>query len=88
MISNITIDKINDNLQTCWDWYMDYLNQFKQTHYSDQDPMDFIDYCTNELYECPNCGQIVAIDEQTYNNEPKNCDNVCDDCIMELGYYE
>ena len=37
---------------------------------------------------CPNCGQIVAIDEQTYNNEPTNCDNVCDDCIMELGYYE
>ena len=88
MIANVNTEIINENLKECWSWYTDYLGQFTLTHYSDQKPMDFVEYCENELYQCPNCGQIVAIDEQFYDNEPFNCDNVCDDCIRELGYYE
>ena len=41
-----------------------------------------------ELYECPNCGELKTEDELELLHETFNTDEVCDDCILECGYYE
>lgn len=86
--TRVTIDVINDNLKDCWDYYMDYRNHFIKRYYSDVDPLDFIEWCEDELYKCPNCDNIVLRDEQYRLNAPGNSDGVCDDCIENGGYYE
>jgi hypothetical protein len=85
---NANLEIVNKNLKECWEYYMDYRKYFIQRYYSDVQPQDFLDWCYEELYECPNCGQIVLKDEQTHMHEPTNSDNVCDDCIENGGYYE
>lgn len=85
---NANFEIVNKNLQECWDYYMDYRNYFKKIFYSDKEPKDFLEWCYEELYECPNCGYVVLKDDQTNMHEPWNADNVCDDCIENGGYYE
>lgn len=82
--------KVNvDNVQTCWEYYEDYMNEYRKTHYSDDTSYeDFVDWCYEELYECPNCKEIVLKDEQMRMCDPNNADNVCDYCIEELDYYD
>lgn len=84
---NVNFDIICRNLKECWEYYMDYRKYFIQRYYSDNEPQDFLDWCYEELYECPNCGCIVLKDEQTRMHDPLNPDNVCDDCIETGDYY-
>lgn len=82
------IDIIDKNLKNCWEYYKDYLEEFRERHYSDAIPKDFVEWCEDELYECPNCGQVVIKDNQYKLNSDFNSDKVCDDCIECGGYYE
>ena len=76
-----------DNVKRCWELYEIYMEEYRKTHYSDNvDYDDFVDWCENELYECPNCGEIVRKDEQEHLFINGNYDGVCDDCIEELDY--
>ena len=84
----MNFDSIDRNLKECWELYKEYLEEFRKTHYSDAIPMDFVDYCSDELYECPNCGEIVIKDDQEKLYYDFNSDDVCDDCIECGGYYE
>ena len=84
----MNIDIIDKNLKECWELYRDYLEEFRKRNYSDATPMDFVEYCEEELYQCPNCYTIVVKDNQTRLNDDLNPDNVCDWCIEEDGYYE
>lgn len=78
-----------DNVQECWKLYEEYMEEYRKTHYSDDVSYDdFVYWCENELMECPNCGHIVLIDNQNNLRNDGNSDKVCDDCIMELAYYE
>ena len=79
-----------DNVQTCWKYYEDYMEEYRKNHYSDDTNYDeFINWCANELYKCPACGSILLKDEEcTRLNEPFNSDAVCDYCIDEAGYYD
>lgn len=77
-----------NNVKDCWELYEAYKEEFRKENYSDASYDDFENWCLNELYECPNCGEIVLKDEQSHLNEPYNCDNVCDECIEVNGYYE
>ena len=77
-----------NNVKDCWELYEAYKEEFRKENYSDASYDDFENWCLNELYECPNCGEIVLKDEQLHLNEPYNCDNVCDECIEVNGYYE
>ena len=83
---NASYEIVDKNLKECWEYYKEYRQEFAKTHYSDAQPQDFLDWCYEELYECPNCREVVLIDEQLHLNEPYNCDNVCDYCIEELDY--
>jgi len=82
----MTMELIDRNLKECWELYTEYLEQFKKEHYSNQKPMDFVDFCENELTICPNCGEVVLKDD--IDISPLNCDEVCVYCINEGGYYE
>lgn len=82
------IDIIDKNLKECWELYRDYLEEFRKKNYSDAIPEDFIEWCEDELYECPNCGQVVIKDSQEKLNSDYNSDKVCDDCIECGGYYD
>lgn len=74
-----------DNVQVCWKYYEAYMDEYRQTHYSDDDNYDdFVYWCENELMECPNCGEIVRKD---YQEHLDNLNGVCDQCIID-GYYE
>ena len=84
---NVNYEIICKNLYSCWKYYEEYYQKFKIKNYSDINPQDFIEWCYEELYECPNCGDIVLKDEQTRMHEPLNPDNVCDDCIENGDYY-
>jgi len=84
----MNIEIIDKNLKDCWEYYKDYLEKFRKTHYSDAIHKDFIEWCEEELYQCPNCGMVVIKDEQMRLYDDYNCDNVCDDCIEEGGYYD
>ena len=84
---NANFDIVNKNLKECWEYYVDYRKHFIQRYYSDVEPQDFLDWCYEELYECPNCNCVVLKDDQRYMHEPRNCDNVCDNCV-EDGYYD
>ena len=86
MKKEISIEVISENLQKCWDEYTYYVEKFKKENYSDQKPMDFVDFCENELTICSNCGEVVLKDE--IPNNAYNSDNVCEYCINEGGYYE
>ena len=78
-----------DNVKECWELYEIYMEEYRKTHYSDDiNYDDFVDWCENELYQCPSCGNVVLKDEQTQMCKPYNSDNVCDDCIENGGYYE
>lgn len=82
---NVNYDIVNDNLQECWEYYKEYRKYFIQRYYSDNEPQDFLKWCFEELYQCPNCEAIVLKDEQSWLNHPLNSENVCDEC-MEDGY--
>lgn len=78
-----------DNVKECWELYEDYMEEYRKEHYSDDTNYDeFVNWCENELGECPNCGAIVRKDEQELLWEDWNTDQVCDDCIESCGYYE
>lgn len=80
-----------DNVKECWKLYEDYMEEYRKEHYSDDTNYDeFVNWCENELGECPNCGQIVWKDKQEHLSNERNAetDNVCDDCIESYGYYE
>lgn len=85
---NANYEIVGKNLKECWEYYKEYRETFRKNNYSDIEPQDFLDWCYEELYECPNCGCIVLKDEQTRMCDPFNSDNVCDDCIENGGYYE
>lgn len=85
---NANYEIVDRNLKECWDYYKEYREEFRKNNYSDKEPQDFLDWCYEELYECPNCGEIVLKDDQTRMCDPLNADNVCDDCIENGGYYE
>jgi len=82
--------KVNiDNVKECWGYYETYMEEYRKTHYSDDTNYDeFVDWCYENLYQCPNCDCIVLKDDQTRMYDPFNSDNVCDDCIENGGYYE
>ena len=82
------IDIIDKNLKECWELYKDYLEEFRKRNYSDAIPEDFVEWCEDELYDCPNCGQVVIKDNQERLNDDLNSDKVCDDCIECGGYYD
>ena len=82
------IDIIDRNLKECWELYRNYLEEFRKKNYSDAIPEDFVEWCEDELYECPNCGQVVIKDSQERLNSDFNSDKVCDDCIECGGYYD
>ena len=82
----MNIDIIDRYLKECWEFYKDYLEEFRKAHFSDAIPMDFIEYCEEELYQCPNCGEIVIKDNQERLHNDLNPDKVCDWCV-EDGYY-
>ena len=85
---NANFDIVNKNLKECWEYYKEYRETFRKNNYSDREPQDFLEWCYEELYECPNCSCVVLKDEQLRMHEPLNPDNVCDDCIENGGYYE
>lgn len=85
---NANFEIVNENLKECWEYYCDYRKYFVKRYYSDKEPQDFLDWCYEELYQCPNCGNVVLKDDQTQMCNPGNCDNVCDDCIENGGYYD
>lgn len=85
---NANYEIVNMNLNECWEYYKEYREEFIKENYSDVEPQDFLEWCYEELYECPNCYQVVKKDNQTRMHEPLNPDNVCDYCIEEGGYYE
>ena len=81
--------KVNvDNVKECWELYEQYIEEFQKEHYSDVSYDEFVNWCENELGECPSCGQIVWKDEQEHLLDELNTDQVCDDCIESCGYYE
>lgn len=82
------IDIIDKNLKECWEYYKDYLEEFRKKNYSDAIPKDFVEWCEDELYVCPNCGQVVIKDNQDKLDSDFNSDKVCDDCIEWGGYYD
>lgn len=74
-----------DNVKECWEYYEDYMEEYRKEHYSDDTNYDeFVNWCENELMECPNCGNIVRKDFQEHLD---NLNGVCDQCIID-GYYE
>lgn len=76
-----------NNVKECWKYYEEYMEDYRKNHYSDDTNYDeFVNWCENELMECPNCGEIVLKDEQDHLNETYNPENVCNYCIEELGY--
>lgn len=76
------------NVQECWEWYEMYKEKFRTENYSDASYQEFVEWCYEELYECPNCGAIVLKDEQYHLHSELNQDVVCDECIEVGGYYE
>lgn len=82
----ISFEEIDDNLQECWEFYKDYVEDFKKNHYSDEIPEDFISWCEDNLTICPACCEIVLQDDIPIN--AYNCDEVCEYCIRQSGYYE
>lgn len=85
---NANFDIVDKNLKECWEYYKEYRDNFIKTHYSNAEVQDFLDWCYEELYQCPNCECVVLKDDQLRMHEPLNPDNVCDDCIENGGYYE
>ena len=79
---------IDKNLDECWSFYKDYLNECKKKYFSDYKAADFIVWCEEELWLCPNCHEVVVKDDQGKLWNDSNTDHVCDACIEELGYYE
>lgn len=82
----MTMELIDRNLKECWELYTTYVEKFKKENYSNQKPMDFVDFCEDELTICPNCGEVVLKDDIPTN--AYNCDEVCVYCIRDDGYYE
>lgn len=80
----ISFEKIDNNLKECWEFYKDYVEDFKKNHYSDEIPEDFISWCEDNLTICPGCSEIVLQDDITLDTF--NTDEVCETCI-ENDYY-
>lgn len=85
---NANYEIVKKNLKECWSYYVEYREKFRKENYSDAEAQDFLDWCYEELYECPCCKEVVLKDEQTRMFDPFNSDNVCDGCIEDGGYYE
>ena len=73
------------NVEVCWGYYLDYLKRTKQENNKSLTIWDFKEWVKDELYECPNCGEIVLKDDLEHS--PTNTDVVCCECI-DNGYYE
>ena len=82
----IEFEEIDNNLKECWEFYKDYVEDFKKNHYSDEIPEDFISWCEDNLTICPSCREVVLQDDIPTN--AYNCDEVCEYCIRQSGYYE
>lgn len=77
-----------DNVKECWILYEEYLADYKKNHYSDDhDYEEFVSWCEENLYICPNCENIVLKDDQGWLDDPRNSEGVCDYCI-EDGFYD
>lgn len=79
---NVKLDE--NNVLEIWPIFEE---QMKEKNIELLNYKDFEEWCYEELYECPNCKNIVLKDEQTHMFEPTNADNVCDECIEVNGYY-
>lgn len=79
-----------NNVKECWDYYEEYKEQERKInkHFKEASYDDFADWSLNNLYQCPNCKEIVIESEQLYLIEPTNSDSVCDECIENLDYYD
>ena len=70
------------NVKECWNLYEEYLKEYKSDHYSDDTNYEeFVNWCEENLMECPNCEAVVFKDEQSWLGHPLNTENVCDDCM-------
>ena len=77
--------KVNsNNVQTCWQFYENYVEEHRKKNYSNVNAEDFVSWCEDNLMECPSCGEIVLKDTIVDNID---FDGVCEDCI-ENGYYD
>ena len=78
-----------NNVIECYKYYVEYKeNERKHNKYCKEASYDdFVDWSLNNLYQCPNCKEIVLEDEQEWLNDPINSDHVCDDCIEIREYY-
>lgn len=73
-----------DNVKECWKYYEEYMEEYRKTHYSDDVNYDeFVNWCENELFQCPNCDEILRKEDQEHLD---NLNGVCDQCIIN-GYY-
>ena len=43
---------------------------------------------SEDMILCPNCNELKPSTAFELLTEPWNTDEVCDDCILECGYYE
>lgn len=79
-----------NNVRECYKYYEEYKEQErKHNEYCEGASYnEFVDWCSNNLYKCPNCKEILIIEEQIQLNEPYNSDSVCDECIENLDYYD
>lgn len=79
-----------NNVIECFKFYEEYKENERKTNPECEDASydDFVDWSLNNLYQCPNCKEIVLESEQTHLDEPYNSDSVCDECIENLDYYD
>lgn len=87
-----------NNVKYLWALYEDYLEEFRETHYSDAKPETFEEmakqmiYCENtdeyhwkdECFYCNNC-QSWYLEDEKGTSELAIQDNICEYCI-EDGY--
>ena len=79
-----------NNVMDCFRFYEEWKENERKINKDccDANYNEFVDWCADNLYKCPNCDEIVLIEDQCHLNEPYNCDSVCDECIDANGYYE
>lgn len=72
------------NVQMLWELYEEHLKEIKEENNKNLRFCDFKHWVEEELYECPNCSEIVFKDDLRHSAD--NTDDVCDECITN-GYY-
>ena len=78
-----------NNVRECYKYYEEYKEQERKYNKYCEDASydDFVNWSLNNLYQCPNCKEIVIESEQLHLIEPTNSDSVCDECVEVLNYY-